>query len=197
MKNLLYIDCTMHPGSRTALLAEAFFDALDKTKFQITTLDLDAMDLEPLRNEAFRTRQLLLAKPERNHPRFNLAKQFAAADIIVISAPYWDMSFPSLLKVYIEQICIDGITFATTETGLSGLCKAEQMIYLTTRGGLVETDSPMDQASAYLRALQNLLGYQNYTCIAANGMDIAGYNWQDQLNDAIQQAKKTARSLAE
>ena len=129
MKELLYIDCTMHPGSRTALLAEAFFDAMDKTKFHVTTLDLDAMDLEPLRNESFRTRQLLLTRPERDHPRFDLAKQFAAADIIVIAAPYWDMSFPSLLKVYIEQVCVDGETFATTETGLLGLCRAEQMIY--------------------------------------------------------------------
>jgi FMN-dependent NADH-azoreductase len=197
MKELLYIDCTMHPGSRTALLAEAFFDALDKTKFHVTTLDLDAMDLEPLRNESFRTRQLLLTRPERDHPRFDLAKQFSAADVIVIAAPYWDMSFPSLLKVYIEQICIDGVTFATTETGLLGLCRAEQLIYLTTRGGLVETDGPLDQASAYLRALQNLLGYKNYTCIAASGLDIADYDWQSSMNEAIQCAKKTARSLAD
>ena len=197
MKHLLYIDCTMHPDSRTALLADAFLDALDPKKYQITTLDLDAMDLEPLRNEAFRTRQLLLAKPDRNHPRFQLAKQFAAADVIVIAAPYWDMSFPSLLKVYIEQVCIDGVTFKSTADGLSGLCKAEKLIYLTTRGGLVETDSAADQASSYFKALQTMLGYKDFACIAASGMDIAGYDWQSSLNAAIREAKKTAIGLAD
>ncbi len=30
---------------------------------------------------------------------FLYAKDFAESDIIVIAAPYWDLSFPSILKV--------------------------------------------------------------------------------------------------
>ena len=37
------------------------------------------------------------------------AKQFAGADTIVIAAPFWDLSFPAILKTYIENIYVTGI----------------------------------------------------------------------------------------
>lgn len=42
---------------------------------------------------------------------FKYAHEFANADLIVIAAPFWDLSIPALLKVYIENIAVDGITF--------------------------------------------------------------------------------------
>ena len=39
-------------------------------------------------------------------------RTIANADKIVIAAPFWDMSFPSLLKVYIENIYTIGIVSA-------------------------------------------------------------------------------------
>ncbi|MGN0989033.1 MAG: NAD(P)H-dependent oxidoreductase [Eubacteriales bacterium] len=35
---------------------------------------------------------------------FSYAKQFESVDVIVIFAPYWNLSFPASLKTYIENI---------------------------------------------------------------------------------------------
>ena len=32
---------------------------------------------------------------------------------IVVAAPFWDLSVPAVLKVYIENISADGVTFAS------------------------------------------------------------------------------------
>ena len=41
---------------------------------------------------------------------FDLARQFARAEIIVMAAPYWDLSFQAALKQYLEQVNVVGIT---------------------------------------------------------------------------------------
>ncbi len=60
----------------------------------------------------------LIASRQFDDPYFRYARQFAGADEIVIAAPYWDLSFPSVLKVYLEHICITGITFQYTPEGM-------------------------------------------------------------------------------
>ena len=192
MKRVLFIDCTMREQSRTKLIAESFFSGLDSRLFQVHTLKLDQLDLQPLANVFYYEREQLLAEGNLDHPRFHWAKLFAASDLIVIAAPFWDLSFPSLLKVFIENICVEGITFRTDETGLHGLCRAEKMMYITTRGGFIETGSPFEQATPYLNALRGLLGYGEVITIAASGMDVEGYDIKPALREAMHTAKKTA-----
>lgn len=69
---------------------------------------------------------------------FCYANQFKAADVIVIAAPYWDLSFPSLLKVYLEHVAIVGITFGYEESGSVGYCHGDKIVYLSTCGGYIE-----------------------------------------------------------
>ena len=128
------------------------------------------------------------------HPRFRYAHQFAQADRIVIAAPFWDLSFPALLKVYIEQVSVDGITFGSTESGLQGLCRASQLVFLTTRGGFYTGDA-MEMGSRYLDALHTFFGIGAYTCIAADGMDVAGFDAAASLAAAIDRAKALARTF--
>ena len=56
-------------------------------------------------------------------------KQFAAADVIVIAAPYWDLMFPAVLKTYLENITVTGITFCYSDQGRpQSMCKAKAEI---------------------------------------------------------------------
>ena len=48
---------------------------------------------------------------------FRYARQFAAADKIVIAAPLWDLSFPAQLKVYLENIYVTGIVTKYSDAG--------------------------------------------------------------------------------
>ena len=100
-------------------------------------------DLRPLSGEFFAGREALLQAGKTDDSRFDRARQLAAADLVVIAAPFWDMSFPSLLKIYIENVSVEGITFRSTEEGLKGQCTAERCVFLTTRGAAYAPGDPM------------------------------------------------------
>ncbi|MBQ5748733.1 MAG: NAD(P)H-dependent oxidoreductase [Oscillospiraceae bacterium] len=194
MKKVLYVDCCIRGElSRTAQLAEAFLNHLPK-EYEVQTLKLDEENLSAFSGAFFSQRERLLEEGELHHPRFRYAHQFAEADLIVIAAPLWDLSFPALLKVYIEQLCVDGITFGSTERGIVGLCKAEHMVYLTTRGGFY-ADSTMEMGSRYLDAMHTFFGIKQYTCIAADGMDVVGFDGEASLEAAKQKAAELAVML--
>lgn len=194
MRNVLYVDCCIRrENSRTKCLADAFLSALP-ADCRVEHLDLMAEDLSYFKESYFAQREQLLAAGERDHPRFRYAHQFAEADLIVMAAPFWDLAFPALLKVYIEQVSVDGITFGSTEAGLQGLCRASHLVFLTTRGGFYTGDA-MEMGSRYLDALHTFFGIGAYTCIAADGMDVAGFDAEASLAAAMQKAKALAASL--
>ena len=194
MRTVLYVDCCIRrEQSRTKRLADAFLSALP-SDCRVEHLDLMAEDLSYFKDSYFAQREQLLAAGERDHPRFRYAHQFAEADLIVMAAPFWDLDFPALLKVYIEQVSVDGITFGSTEAGLRGLCRASKLVFLTTRGGFYTGDA-MEMGSRYLDALHTFFGIGAYTCIAADGMDVAGFDAEASLAAAMQKAKALAASL--
>ena len=196
MKKVLFVDCCIRrEGSRTKELAEHFLAELKKTgEYEIETLCLMDEKLSYFAEETFAEREALLAKDALDAPLFRYAQQFAAADKIVIAAPFWDLSFPALLKVYIENICVDGITFHAGERGLEGLCKADHMVYLTTRGGIY-TESDLEMGSKYLEKMAVFFGIDRYDCIAAEGLDIGVWSVEELLGKAKAKAEETAKEF--
>lgn len=192
MRKALFVDCCLRKGSNTKLLADEFFKELKG--YEVKHLVLENENLKPLVGEFFESRQELLEKDDRSHPRFNYAYEFKDADLIVIAAPFWDLSFPALLKIYIENISVDGISFGSTENGLVGLCKADNLVYLTTRGGFY-TNDPMEQAIPHLQALSKFFGIKDFKCVAADGMNVEGYDYKKSLEDAMHQARDLAKAL--
>ena len=193
MKKVLFVDCTMREGSRTKELADAFFSALN-SDYEVTHLKLDKEDLKPLSGEFFEDRQVLLKRRELNHPRFRYAHQFVEADMIVIAAPLWDLSFPALLKIYIENVSVDGISFVATADGLKGTAKATDMVYLTTRGGFY-TGDPMESALPQLANLAVFFGVDHFHAVAADGMDVVGFDGAASLDEAKKKAAALAKEL--
>ena len=196
MKNVLYVDCYIRrEGSRTKELAEHFLKELEKTgEYAITGLVLMDEGLNFMAEGFFRQRDELLAGKNFAHPRFCHAHQFAEADKIVIAAPFWDLSFPALLKVYIENLCVEGITFKTGERGLEGLCKADHMVYLTTRGGCY-AGTPLEMGSRYMAAMAEFFGIGRYDCIAAEGLDIGLVPVEELLGAAKKEAEEVVKTF--
>ena len=64
---------------------------------------------------------------------FYYARQFAEADQIVIAAPFWDLSFPAILKAYMEQITVSGITFEYINGRPCGRCKKKTDLHYNIR----------------------------------------------------------------
>ena len=140
----------------------------------------------PVVDEEFLSRRDRLINEKRfDDPAFELARQFAKADEIVIAAPLWDLSFPAALKQYIEQINVIGITFRYTPEGMpEGMCKAKRLTYITTAGG---DDFPEEYGFGYIKALaQNFFGIRNVRLLKAAGLDIVGADEETILRTALE-----------
>jgi len=172
MENVLFINCCIRrEKSRTYEIAKHFIDSLDKTKYNVEELCLMDEPIEYFKDGFFEQRERLIESGDFNHPRFHYAWQFKNADKIVIAAPFWDLSFPALLKVYIENLCVQGITFDCNDTGCFGACKADKLVYITTRGGIYN-GSPMEMGAKYIEAMCGFFGVKYFNCIAADGLDV-------------------------
>lgn len=114
---------------------------------------------------------------------FKLAKQFKDADTIVIAAPFWDLSFPSVLKVYFENITVSGLTFEYSRDGRPvGKCKAKKLYYITTSGGYIGKNN---FGFDYVKALaENFFGINDIYFYSAEGLDIFGADVKAIMDEA-------------
>lgn len=169
-KSLLYVNACVRKESRTKKLAEKLLAIIDKPCEEICLADI----LFPIVNEDYlNQRDYLISAGVFQNPMFDLARQFSAAETIIIAAPFWDLSFPAMLKQYLEQINVVGITFKYSEDGVPiGLCRAKRLFYVTTAGGHYV---PEEYGFGYIKALaQNYYGIQDVRQISAIGLDIDG-----------------------
>jgi len=167
----LYINCCVRETSRTDKIAKALFK---KRGSAYTEVYLPSENLQPLTAERLKKRTELIEKGDYSDEMFRYAKQFAAADTVVIAAPYWDLSFPALLKLYIENIYVTGIVSEYTADGTpQGLCRATELIYITTAGGPYVPDFSF----GYLKELaEKYLGIPKTRLIKAEMLDVDGFD---------------------
>ncbi len=168
---ILYINSCVREDSRTDKIARAVLNKLGK---EYTELYLPGENLQPLSAQRLEKRTRLIEQGDYSDEMFRYAKQFAAADKIVISAPYWDLSFPALLKMYIENIYVTGVVSKYTADGTPhGLCKASELIYVTTAGGPYVPD----YSFGYIKNLaEQYLGIQKARLVKAEMLDVDGFN---------------------
>lgn len=166
---ILYINACVRKASRTKRLADYL---LSKTSESIEEIKLSEIEF-PIVDENFLSmRDRLISERDFKNPMFDSARQFAQADKIVIAAPYWDLSFPAVLKQYFEQINVLGVTFSYSPEGVPvGLCKAKRLYYVTTAGG---NFVPEEYGFGYVKTLANsFYGITDVELIKAVGLDIA------------------------
>ncbi len=167
---ILFINACVRKASRTRQLAEQLLTRLQRPYAEIRLHEMTF----PVVNEDFLAqRDRLIAAGEFQSPVFDLARQFAEAETVVIAAPYWDLSFPAALKQYLEQINVVGITFRYTQEGVPlGLCRAGRLFFVTTAGG---NYVPEEFGFGYIRALaRNYYGIDDVRLIQATGLDLEG-----------------------
>ena len=170
----------MRVGSRTRRIARPIITELRK-RYAVEMVDLTRNEYPVVDNYTLEDRNQGIVPSEHSA----LAKRIAAADRIVIAAPFWDMSFPSALKVFFENMSLFGITFDTNEKECYGLCKAEKVMYITTRGMNIATGDPLEQATPYIKALSHLWGLGELTVISAQNLD---YSTPEEVEQMIDKA---------
>ena len=116
MKKLFHIDSCLRTGSKTKRIADALIDRLSE-RYEVETIRLSDYDFPIVKDEILNDRSNGIVPEEY----VNIARKIAAADRLVISAPFWDMSFPSALKVFLENMSLFNVTFASNEKECYGL----------------------------------------------------------------------------
>ena len=170
MDKILYVNACFKEGSRTNELAQHLLASMQG---DTECVNLYEENIRPLDAELLSKRDELLKSGKTDDDFLELARQFAAADIIVIAAPYWDLLFPAVLRIYLENVTVCGLTFRYSDKGVPvGLCKAKKLYYVTTSGGFIaENNLGFD----YVKALAStLFGIKDIKFFSAEGLDIYG-----------------------
>ncbi len=179
---LLVIDCCIRGElSGTRKLYEAYLKTLGPD-IEIERLYLCEQELKPYGMEDITKRTALLEEGNTIHEIFRYAHQFVNADRILIGAPYWDWSFPSLLKVYLEQVSVSGLTFRYEGSKCIGQCRADKILYFSTCGGFVEQTH---QGVEYMKEIGSMFGIPEVEAYTVEGLDIEPEKREELLEQGI------------
>ena len=199
MKKLVVIDaCIRGEESRTRRIAEPIIEELAK-RYEITRFDLTKMPMEPLTPETYAQRAAGIVPAWAQEA----AQAIAEADRIVVAAPFWDMSFPAVVKVFFEHVSLFDITFTDNGRTCVGKCKCEKVMYITTRGMNIPTGDAREQGSttgdareqgsSYLHALSELWDLGTVLTVAAWNMD---YSSPAEIEEKIDNTTRFGLRLA-
>ena len=180
MDNILLINACVREGSRTLRLAKRVLAHLNG---EVTELDPEREALRPLTRETLAQRDALLQSGALDAPMLRYARAFAAADEIVVAAPYWDLSFPAAVKVFFEHVNVTGVTFSYGADGRPvGHCRAKRLFYVMTAGGPI---LPPNHGFAYVRDLASgFYGIPETVLFSAELLDVVGEDAERRLREA-------------
>lgn len=182
--NALFIDACVREASRTRQLCRTYREAhWSGPDITVKEVQLYREPLLALNRERLLQRDRDIAAGNLSGEAYGYARDFAGADEIMIGAPYWDCSFPALLKIYLEQVCVNGIAFCYGEDGRPvKLCACDRLIVITTAGGYLGVNNSLEQ---YWKEMCALLGIGELRFYKAEGLDIAGNDPQEILRKTM------------
>ena len=183
-KKVLYLDgCVRGDRSQTRTLAEAYLDMLEKRiDADIEKIMLDTLPLACLDSEKLEWRNKCVETGDFSDAYFDHARKIADKHILIIAVPYWDLSFPAMLKLFCEQICINNLTFAYQNDGrILKMNKLEKVVYITTAGGYIGENN---FGFEYIRGLfKNIFQVDDFEFYSAEGLDIVSTDAEKTLKE--------------
>lgn len=192
MKKIVYINCCIRGNdSRTLKIAQPIIQDVRKYA-EVVEINLAELDLKPY-NKALYSEK---ANGYIEQRYIEYSKLVADSDGLIITAPFWDMSFPSQLKTFLEGISLFDVMFISDNKQCIGIAKCPFMLLITTRGMNIPQGHDLEQSTPYLKALCWLWGIKDFQCVDAYNFD---YLSEDKIANAIKEAVEnginTARKL--
>jgi len=212
MKKLLYISVNSKPESLSSskTVAREFINKFLKTNnnFQVEEIDLYEENIPRLKYQFFQDRNCIIeeeaAKKLPIHEQKQIQKirelcdQFISADMYVIAAPMWSLSFPAPLKEYIDCIVQTNKT-VKIEKGKKpkGLLddKYRALVYIQSSGGNIPwiLDPIIDKGENYISSMMKIMGISD---VHELKVDNTG-NTEEERVEAINEAKEKIDSMLE
>ncbi|MBM6860398.1 NAD(P)H-dependent oxidoreductase [Clostridium saudiense] len=209
-KKLLYISVNSKPEelSSCKTVAREFINRfLDKyPNFEVEEVDLYKDHIPRLEYQYFESRNCIINEqaakklPEKEQKEVRrireLCDQFISADMYVIAAPMWSISFPAPLKEYIDCIVqVNKTVLIEKGKKPKGLLddKNRAAVYIESSGGNIPwiLDAVMDKGENYIASILKIMGIKNVQQLKVDG---TGTTEEERMN-AINKAKEKIDNL--
>lgn len=182
---VLFIDACFGKNSRTRRLAEAYLSGLDE---DVDRLCLHEMDIPILDEVEMEEREKAAKTDDRSNPFVRMAVQFEDATRIVIAAPFYNFSFPSVLLKYIEAVMVNRITYERDEDGvIRGNCEAKEIVFITTSGEYIY--NPNHQLEHLKSLFSKVFGIRGFVYYYLEGLDYPDVNQETVISEKIDELK--------
>lgn len=209
-KKLLYISVNSKPEnlSSSKMVARKFINKfLERNgNFKVEEVDLYKEHIPRLEYQYFKDRNCVISEeeakklPEKDQKEIrkirDLCDQFISAQMYVIAAPMWSLSFPAPLKEYIDCIVQEEKTISF-EKGKKpkGLLddKERAVVYIQSSGGNIPwiLDPIMDKGENYVAQIMKAMGIKN---VQELKVDATGTTEEEREN-AIRDAEEKIDSI--
>lgn len=209
-KKLLYISVNSKPEnlSSSKMVARKFINKFLERNgdFKVEEVDLYKEHIPRLEYQYFKDRNCVITEedakklPEKDQKEIrkirDLCDQFISAQMYVIAAPMWSLSFPAPLKEYIDCIVQEEKTISF-EKGKKpkGLLddKERAVVYIQSSGGNIPwiLDSIMDKGENYVAQIMKAMGIKN---VQELKVDATGTTEEEREN-AIREAEEKIDSI--
>lgn len=203
MKKLLYITVNSKPEkiSSSKTVGRAFINKFinDYPDFEIEELDLYDINIPRLQYRYFEKRNTIINEDARNDLNekdkndvekiISLCDQFREADVYVIAAPMWSLSFPAPLKEYIDCIVQDDKTMKITESKVEGLLndKTRSVVYIQSSGAHVPwiLKPVFNKGLNYIEDIMKAMGIKHFEELLVDGTGFTEEERTAAVNKAI------------
>lgn len=209
-KKLLYISVNSKPEnlSSSKMVARKFINKFLERNgdFKVEEVDLYKEHIPRLEYQYFKDRNCVITEedakklPEEDQKEIrkirDLCDQFISAQMYVIAAPMWSLSFPAPLKEYIDCIVQEEKTISF-EKGKKpkGLLddKERAVVYIQSSGGNIPwiLDPIMDKGENYVAQIMKAMGIKN---VQELKVDATGTTEEEREN-AIREAEEKIDSI--
>jgi FMN-dependent NADH-azoreductase len=184
MKRILHLMSSLQGNESNSIkLGKAIVEKViekypGSTVEEVNLVDLDIPHLTPAVLQTFFVPADQLSGEDRESMRFsdNAVKQLLSADIIVIGAPFYNFTVPSVLKAWFDHITRAGITFGYGENGPIGKVTGKKVYVAMSSGGIYSEGPSKDNdfVVPYLKTFLGFLGMTDLTVFRAEGVKIPG-----------------------
>lgn len=102
-----------------------------------------------------------------------LSDQFVQADKFVFVTPFWNFSFPPVMKAYLDSVSVAGKSFKYTSEGPVGLLEGKKALHIQSRGGYY-TEGPAKELEMGHRYIGQMMAFYGITDF--QGLIVEGHN---------------------
>lgn len=204
MKKLLYISVNSKPEELSAskTVARAFINEFVNRypEFEVKELDLYKEHIPRLEYKYFEKRSCLVSEEALNklskedqeevHKIVKLCDEFKEADLYVIAAPMWSLSFPAPLKEYLDCVIQDGKTIQISEDKVNGLLddKVRGMLYIQSSGAHIPWGLGMilNKGIHYVESTVKAMGIKRFKELLVDGTGTTEEEKQEAIDRALE-----------